>query len=71
MSEDVCAQVCDDVAAPRVSSAAAAANSGTPARDSRRNFGIRIITVVLHLFYFSEFQAAKNSRRHFAYFYED
>ena len=56
MSEDVCAQVCDDVAASRVPSAAAAANSGTPEYDSRRNFGICIITVVLHLF--SELQAA-------------
>ena len=46
-SEHICAQVCDDVAASRAPTVAAAASSRTSVRCSRRIFGMRIITVML------------------------
>ena len=46
----------EDVAASPVLSVAAAANSGTPERDARRNFGISIRIVELHFAHFSEFK---------------
>ena len=46
-SEDVSAQACNGVAASTASTVAAAASSGTSVHCPRRNFGIRIISVML------------------------